>query len=57
MSSASDSASPAHVRWSAYGGGVLIRSGDTVIGALGVPGAALSQTDHEIAVAAIDQFD
>ncbi|MEV4238769.1 MULTISPECIES: heme-binding protein [unclassified Nocardia] len=57
MSSASDSASPAHVRWSAYGGGVLIRSGDTVIGAWGVPGAALSQTDHEIAVAAIDQLD
>ncbi|MFE9319522.1 heme-binding protein [Nocardia sp. NPDC052278] len=40
-----------------YGGGVLIRSGETVIGALGVSGAASSQTDHEIGVAAIDQLD
>jgi len=40
-----------------YGGGLVIRSGDTVIGALGVSGAVLSQTDHEIGVAAIDQLN
>ncbi|GAA1982690.1 heme-binding protein [Catenulispora subtropica] len=37
-----------------YGGGVLIRSGDAVIGALGVSGAPASEDDHAIGAAAID---
>lgn len=35
-----------------YGGGVLIRVGDAVVGALGVSGAPSSEVDHEIAAAA-----
>lgn len=35
-----------------YGGGVLIRSGDVVIGALGVSGAPSSDDDHAIGTAA-----
>ncbi|MFE4460761.1 heme-binding protein [Nocardia tengchongensis] len=31
-----------------YAGGLLLRSGDEVIGALGVSGAASSEVDHEI---------
>ena len=38
-----------------YGGGVLIRSGDTVIGALGVSGAPSSEDDHAIGNAAIGE--
>jgi len=36
-----------------YGGGVLIRSGDAVIGALGVSGAPASEDDHAIGTAAL----
>lgn len=35
-----------------YAGGVVIRSGDTMLGALGVSGAGQSHTDHEIGQAA-----
>lgn len=39
-----------------YGGGVVIRSGGTAIGALGVSGAARSETDHEIGRTAADEI-
>ncbi|WP_454197907.1 GlcG/HbpS family heme-binding protein [Nocardia sp. Marseille-Q1738] len=39
------------------GGGVIIRVGGTVIGALGVSGAASSITDHKIGTAAVAQLD
>ncbi|WP_158675508.1 GlcG/HbpS family heme-binding protein [Nocardia stercoris] len=39
-----------------YGGGVLITVDGETIGALGVSGAASSDTDHEIGVAAVAQL-
>ncbi|WP_378740486.1 heme-binding protein [Nocardia brasiliensis] len=39
------------------GGGVIIRVGGTVIGALGVSGADSSITDHRIGTAAVAQLD
>ncbi|MCP2298704.1 Uncharacterized conserved protein GlcG, DUF336 family [Nocardia amikacinitolerans] len=39
------------------GGGVIIRVGGTVLGALGVSGAASSITDHRIGTAAVAQWD
>lgn len=39
------------------GGGVIIRVGGTVIGALGVSGAGSSITDHKIGTAAVARLD
>ncbi|MET8778902.1 heme-binding protein [Nocardia sp. NPDC004654] len=39
------------------GGGVIIRVGGAIIGALGVSGAASSITDHKIGTAAVAQVD
>ncbi|TQM26361.1 GlcG/HbpS family heme-binding protein [Nocardia bhagyanarayanae] len=39
------------------GGGVIIRVGGTIIGALGVSGAASSITDHKIGTAAVARVD
>jgi uncharacterized protein GlcG (DUF336 family) len=39
-----------------YAGGVVIRNGDAMVGALGVSGAPTSETDHEIGLAATQQL-
>lgn len=39
-----------------YAGGILLRCKGEVIGALGVSGARTSQTDHEIALAALAEL-
>lgn len=38
-----------------YAGGIVLREGDRVVGALGVSGASSSDTDHEIGSQAVNQ--
>ncbi|GLH98632.1 heme-binding protein [Phytohabitans aurantiacus] len=40
-----------------YAGGVLLTQDATVVGALGVSGAALADTDHEIAKSVIAEYE